>query len=272
MKVAEPGVYAVRFARAETTRSNMYLRYRSYREEDGPMFCDFYFWVLVHPEGIILFDTGFDDRYPVSIQLGFEDGLAALGLTTADVDQVVVSHLHSDHTGNIPRLTGARFLVPEQEWRFWTSPMGRRGLFAGEMLEGYLGDLATVEREGRLQTTGPGTRIAAGVRTMSAAGHTAGSQILIVDSPHGSIALASDAAHFREELDLDRPFSIASNVADMYTSFDMLRELERQGTTVIPGHESTIADAYPRVSGDGGVPAVVRTLDLTGIKRTTEED
>ena len=69
----------------------------------------------------------------------------------------------------------------------------------------------------------------------------------------GPVALASDAAHFRENLTADHPPPILHSVPDGHAAFDRLRELAGDDGLVVPGHD-------PQVAGDvlsnGGVPIV----------------
>ena len=69
----------------------------------------------------------------------------------------------------------------------------------------------------------------------------------------GDVVLASDAVHFYEELEFDRPFSVVGDLAEMYAAYDVLKELARAGAKVVPGHDPEVARRYPRVqaAGDG---------------------
>jgi N-acyl homoserine lactone hydrolase len=45
-----------------------------------------------------------------------QEMLAKVGLTTDDIDTIIVSHLHSDHFGLITEFPNADVYVPEEEW------------------------------------------------------------------------------------------------------------------------------------------------------------
>ena len=95
-----------------------------------PCYC-----VLVqHPVlGNVLYDTGIDDEYPlrwpenllkeypVRRFRGLKDPLAELGLSVEDIDQIILSHMHFDHAGNLRLFGGTKagkdIMVQEEEAR-----------------------------------------------------------------------------------------------------------------------------------------------------------
>ena len=66
-------------------------------------------------------------------------------------------------------------------------------------------------------------------------GHSPGQLITIVGSDDGDVVLASDAVHFYEELEFERPFSVVGDLVDMYAAYDVLKELARGGRQGRPG-------------------------------------
>ena len=72
----------------------------------------------------------------------------------------------------------------------------------------------------------------------------------------GQVVLASDAVHYYEELERDRPFSLVADLPAMYAAFDQIRELEQDpGTVVVAGHDPAVLDRFP---GRAGSDLVVR--------------
>src|SRR5262249_58449242 len=66
---------------------------------------------------------------------------------------------------------------------------------------------------------------------MQVGGHTAGQAIVTVATAAGPVVLASDAVHYYEELERDRPFSTVASLADMYAAFDQIRERSEEHTS-----------------------------------------
>lgn len=88
--------------------------------------------LIEHPEGLFLFDTGFDrelvmERLPFELPEQTEQQLlpaqlALAGFAPADVDAVVNSHLHFDHCGGNKHLTNATTYLHADEIREARSP------------------------------------------------------------------------------------------------------------------------------------------------------
>ena len=88
-----------------------------------------------------------------------------------------------------------------------------------------------------------------GIRLHRTGGHSAGLQFVSVHTKRGWVVLASDAAHFYENLDSNRPFTIAYHVGEMLESFDRLRQVAPSRDHIIPGHDPMVMQLYPDVEG-----------------------
>jgi glyoxylase-like metal-dependent hydrolase (beta-lactamase superfamily II) len=97
------------------------------------------------------------------------------------------------------------------------------------------------------------------VRLIELGGHTPGQLVVLVATPAGPVLLASDATHFTEELDRDMPFKHNTDLRSTFTGLDRMRQWRESGTVVavVPGHEPTTFDLFPRLEGELSEHAVV---------------
>jgi glyoxylase-like metal-dependent hydrolase (beta-lactamase superfamily II) len=237
-------VIAVRYGTLETTRSDAYYRWSAYGEPDGPARLDYYFWVLRRDDETILVDTGFDPeagrRRGRTCLIEPATAMERLGVSNDSVSRVLLTHLHYDHTGNLDRFPDAELLVPGREIDFWLGPMGRRGQFAHSVEVTELDRVRAAVADGRVRRLDGDQDVADGVRAIVLGGHSPG-QIAVVLA---DAILASDAVHFYEEIERERPFSVIADLAEMYEAYDTLRALPGD---LVPGHDPAVMDRYPHI-------------------------
>ena len=73
------------------------------------------------------------------------------------------------------------------------------------------------------------------------------------------MALASDAIHFYDELDNERPFLVFSDIADMYRGYEHLRERAATGAVLVAGHDPDVMRRFSRLDGPAGQHVVSLT-------------
>jgi len=163
-------------------------------------------YLIVHPQGTLMFDTGGipDERFagdgqPVtegvmSATLPLAPQLEAVGFEPGAIDFLALSHYHSDHTGNANMFAGATWLVQQadRDAMFADDPQG----IIQPATYGALRDASThLLQDEDLDVFGDGT-----VVLMSAPGHTPGHQVLLVRLVNrGPVLLAGDLYHYPEE-------------------------------------------------------------------------
>jgi len=252
-------VLAIRYGTRQTSATEVFLNYHAYREPDRPLRMDYFFWVARSPARTVVIDTGFSLAGGASrgrtMLLDTAAALRAAGPEPDAVTQVVVTHAHYDHIGGLPAFTQAEVLMTRAEYDFWTGPMGRRGQFAHTTEASELGHLRELREAGRLTLTGPAHAVAPGLELTQLGGHTPGQAVVTVATREGPVILASDAVHYYEELERDRPFSTVANLADMYAAFDRIREMSQGGARVVAGHDPLVA---ARFGGRGRTDDVIR--------------
>lgn len=252
-----PGdVLAVRIGRRKTDhRSGKFYRYEVYGQPDAGMVMDFYFWVIKRGSQVVLFDTGYtleslQRRGEAPYLVAPLDALRQLDIEPADVTDVIVSHCHWDHIGNVARFPQARITVQQAELDFWCGPNGLKPTFADTTERPEIDYLVKANADGRVNVIAGDVELFAGITTLHVGGHTPGQQMLRVERDGSSpLILTSDAAHFYEEIDDDRAFQIFSDLPDLYAAYAKLRTLQDEGAVVVAGHDPLVMTRFAPVSG-----------------------
>jgi glyoxylase-like metal-dependent hydrolase (beta-lactamase superfamily II) len=248
-------IVAVRYGRAQSRKSELFYRFGAYGEDDAPQAMDFFFYVLRDGARTVLVDCGFDPAKAAArgrdCLIAPREALARLGVRPADVAQLLVTHLHWDHVGNLDQFGDTMLIVPQAELDFWSAPVARNVQFWSHVDDDGIGDVLAAQREGRVVATGDDGVVVPGIRAITVGGHSAGQQVLVVETARGPVVLASDAAHLYEELELARPFSVAVDLKAMCEAYALLDRLRvDDGALVVPGHDPEVATRFPSLGGD----------------------
>lgn len=244
-------IYAIRYAATDRQRSANFI---GGDDHDGPMPLDYYVWLIKSPERTILVDTGFNAatakarsrnllRCPI-------EALGVLGVDPDTIADVVVTHLHYDHAGNLDKLPNARFHIQDAEVEYATGRcMGHLPMRHAYSVDDVV-ELVRKVYADRVVFHAGDALIAPGVELFHIGGHTKGMQSLRVNTTRGRVVLASDASHFYEHHEAGRPFTIVYHLADMLEGHRRLKALAASPQHIVPGHDPLVLARYPNVKGD----------------------
>jgi glyoxylase-like metal-dependent hydrolase (beta-lactamase superfamily II) len=240
-------VYAMCYARAPGRRVHENFMVRDMH--DGPMPLDFNVWILRNDHRAVLVDTGFGHRaagerkWPLDIDP--IEALAQLGIDPNSIDDVVITHLHFDHAGNLDRFAKARFHVQDAEVAFAT---GRCMCEAHLRRPFDIEDVVTLVRHTyaeRVHFHDGDANILPGISVHALHGHSQGLQGVRVMTARGPILLASDASHFYANFLQRAPFALTVDAAATLRSYARMMELGGSVERIIPGHDPKVRDLYP---------------------------
>jgi glyoxylase-like metal-dependent hydrolase (beta-lactamase superfamily II) len=253
-------VYAVRYAHlARTARHN----FIDGDVHDGPMPLDYFVWAIKGGGRSWVVDTGFDAAMAGERQRQLlrpvGEGLAAIGIDAACVQDVIITHMHYDHAGNHELFPAARYHVQDDEIAFCTGRAMCHGLMRAPFDARDVQAMVSRVFRDRVVFHDGDAELAPGITVHHVGGHTRGLQVVRVATRRGWVVLASDAAHFYANWQQRRPFPIIENVANYLDALRRIEALADSPRHVIPGHDPLVLSRYPRALPD--VPDIVR-LDL----------
>jgi len=249
-------VSIIRHGTRSTVKSDVFLNYPLYAEDDTAIEMDYFAWVVRNDARTVIVDTGFSraggEKRNRTFLLDLPTTYAALGIDPASAPPVIISHAHYDHTGNLDYFPNSEVFLARDEYEFWTSALANRTQFHHSIEEHDLAGIRRANDEGRLTLVDGTTEVAPGIEMIQVGGHTPGQCVVKVDTSEGVVLLASDAIHFYEEYEADRPFTYVANLVDMYRAFDTIHEMERSGEVqhVVSGHDADTLGRFTPVEGE----------------------
>src|ERR1700761_2835438 len=107
-------VYAIRYATRDARRADHFIGGDPHQ---APMPMDYFVWAIVGEGRTIVVDTGFTAA--VALLRGRThlrcpaEALALIGVRADEVQDVVITHMHYDHAGNLSRFPNARVHLQE---------------------------------------------------------------------------------------------------------------------------------------------------------------
>lgn len=216
-------------------------------------------WVIEHPEGTFLLDTGenanvndkdyfkssgrFENwmnttqfRFKVNREEEIDKQLEAAGLSTSSIDKVILTHLHLDHIDGLRHFPDKEIMVNRLEWE---KPYGdlpklypegfKPALFqTGEQFEGFDARYLTKDQK---------------LIAVHTPGHTWGHISIVLETDQAFLFFAGDVVYFQDQL-VKNNYAAANvspaNAAATYKKINALAS--RKKLILLPSHEFAAAD------------------------------
>ena len=186
-----------------------------------------------------------------------DEVLAKVGLTPADVDTILLTHLHFDHAGNLDAFPRAEIILQRSEYEAWRAalaalPDTSAGKSSWVLSSLNLDDIATFERAiaaGRVRFVEGDTEVAPGITLrLEAESHTFGSQWVEVATPDGAFVLAGDALASYPNIErMWPPGYHQGNGWNLLRGYNRLRAAvgEDRLHRIVPGHDMQVFQRNP---------------------------
>jgi glyoxylase-like metal-dependent hydrolase (beta-lactamase superfamily II) len=217
-------------------------------------------FLISHPEGYILFDTGLSphtkdsdyfpswmptfrltSRFEINESQGVGVQLREKGIEPKDLKAVIVSHLHYDHSGGLPDLIDAPIFLLEGDYKAFKEPI--HATFEGatphqwpknfrpSFLKESNSHIGPFEQSYPITADGK-------VVAVQTPGHVPGHCSLVIFAEDATYFLTGDATYSQEYLDNELTDGVNETPMQAIETLKKIKELARQMPLVIlPAHD-----------------------------------
>lgn len=201
-------------------------------------------WCAGATDGVhkVLVDTGIRDPIeyrkaePGVEQEDDQETVAAvrkvMGWEPEDVDIVINTHLHCDHSGSNSKFKNAKFYIQKREWEAAFNPIVPEAPFYDQLCY----DKYAVNYF-QWQFLDGDYEVAPGLRVITTSGHTRGHQSVLFDCEQGVVCVSGDICNVAENVNGNLEPNIVVMVPETYESFKRIRQSSH---FILPGHEPAI--------------------------------
>jgi glyoxylase-like metal-dependent hydrolase (beta-lactamase superfamily II) len=214
-------------------------------------------WYIDGADERILVDTGMPNseraskwHYPGSSRSKdqeIQNQLAKIGLKPSDIDIVVYTHLHWDHSHNCGKFKNATFIVHRDELSFAVAPIPPYYRSYESLVLGIKPPFLEIPFE-----LAKGEKdISRGVQLFPTPGHSPGHQSVAVETSKGTYVITGDAVFCYENWYGDPvahlPFIMIGRYMNIEQAWESLERIKEIASYVLPGHEVKVfeKEKYP---------------------------
>lgn len=213
-------------------------------------------YLVVHPRGRVLFDTGLhaaalDDpaAYAGEMVAKYHDfhfrpgeeiaaRLREIDVAPEAIEIVINSHLHFDHCGGNGQLANADILIQRRELEHAKNVLSTRGYLTADWDTGQRFRII----DGEHDVFGDGD-----VVCLPTHGHTPGHQSLRVRTETGGeFVLCGDACYLKDSLEKLRLPGVIADKEAALAVFQRLREMQARGVRIMYGHDPEFWKTIPQ--------------------------
>jgi len=261
MPVPSYEVYAIKYGERMGTRGGIFVQGDPH---DAPLQMDYFVWAVRSAERTVVVDVGYGreegERRGRTFLRCPTDGLRLIGIDPAEVQDVIITHMHYDHAGNLALFPNARFHLQDEELAFVTGrAMTHRTLRHSFRVDDVVDMVRLVYGERVVFHNGE-DEIAPGITVHHMGGHARGLQSVKVHTQRDWVLLASDAAHYYESFLKELPFQTHEGRFKMLEGYRRIRALAPSDAHIVPGHDPAVLARYPAPSPD--LAGIVARLDV----------
>ena len=209
-------------------------------------------WLIKSPGKNILVDTGCYHENVVKgkgIQnlVKASDAIAKLGVSAADITDVIITHMHWDHADGMDLFPNAKIWIQKDEYGYYTGAAWQPGGKSGGIEPD---DVLTIVRLNTAHKVnlvdGDDREIIDGIKVYTGGRHTFASQYVSVRTSSGTIVIASDNMYLYENLEKHAPIAQTFDADSNLKAQDRMKQIATRPDLIVPGHDPLVFVKFPK--------------------------
>ena len=170
-------VYAIRYATIARKPGENFILGDPHETSSN---LDYFIWLVRSDRRLFIVDTGFNAQGAARRGRSFltppAEGLARMGIDAAQVEDVIITHLHYDHVGGFEQFPAARFHLQDDEMGYATGRFMTHGFFNHAYEVDEVVAMVRHVYKGRVEFHDGDAQLAPGLSVHRIGGHTKGLQ------------------------------------------------------------------------------------------------
>jgi glyoxylase-like metal-dependent hydrolase (beta-lactamase superfamily II) len=210
-------------------------------------------WLLRGPGGRnVLVDTGCYHENVVKgkgIQnlIKASEAIAKLGLSAADITDVIITHMHWDHADGMDLFPKAKIWIQKDEYTYYAGAAWQAGGKHGGIEPEDVLTIVKLNMQNQVNMVdGDDREIIDGIRVYTGGRHTFASQYVGVRTVGGTVVIASDNMYLYENLEKHLPIAQTFDADSNLRAQDRMKQLASRPALVVPGHDPAVFVKFPK--------------------------
>lgn len=210
-------------------------------------------WLVKGPGGKnILVDTGCYHENVVKGKgikdlIKASDAIAKLGLSPADITDVVITHMHWDHADGMDLFPNAKIWIQKDEYGYYTGAAWQAGGKSGGIEPDDVLTIVKLNTAHKVNLVdGDDREIIDGIKVYTGGRHTFASQYVSVRTARGTVVIASDNMYLYENLEKHAPIAQTFDADSNLKAQDRMKQIASRPDLIVPGHDPLVFVKFPK--------------------------
>ena len=210
-------------------------------------------WLVKGPGGKnILVDTGCYHENVVKGKgikdlIKASDAIAKLGLSAAEITDVVITHMHWDHADGMDLFPNAKIWIQKDEYSYYTGAAWQAGGKSGGIEPDDVLTIVKLNTAHKVNMVdGDDREIIDGIKVYTGGRHTFASQYVSVRTASGTVVIASDNMYLYENLEKHAPIAQTFDAESNLKAQDRMKQIASRPDLIVPGHDPMVFVKFPK--------------------------